>query len=688
MSARQGTRRIGRYVAAATVTVSAGSAFYLIQSRRSNARLAHQPLAPLERDGSGRIIPPTFPQTKSRLDHLAELKKHSSAADPYDLLIIGGGATGTGIALDAATRGLRVALVERDDFSSGTSSKSTKLVHGGVRYLEKAFWNLDYSQYELVREALRERSTFLDVAPHLAKPLPILLPVYNWWQLPYFWAGTKAYDLLAWSQGMGLTSSYLLGKNAALDAFPLLKKDKLTGALVYYDGQQNDARVNVSLAMTASLYGATMLNHAEVTKLEKDASGRICGARIRDRVSGDDSEHVVYAKGVINATGPYADAVEKLDDPSRMDLVAPSSGVHIVLPKEFCPDEIGILQASSDGRVIFFLPWEGRTIAGTTDNPCAIEHEPVAKDEEINFILKEIRKFLSPEKKLDRDDVLAAWSGIRPLVRDPKAKNTESLVRNHLVTVSPAGLLTCAGGKWTTYRQMAEDAVDEAVRVFNLTPRTSAPPTTASPDLDATKPGACQTHHVRLIGAHGYSPLLPSQLAATFNLDADIAQHLADCYGDRAWEVASLSSSKETSRLVPSLPFIDAEIRYGARRELAQTAADVLARRMRLAFLDAQAALETLPRVVDVMSEELGWDQARKDAEWKETVHFLSSMGLNRDLLSMTREDVVEGRHRERRNSFNGKKAAVTAPTGEGRLALPAPSLAKSIALDGANTDH
>ncbi|KAB5566718.1 FAD dependent oxidoreductase-domain-containing protein [Coniochaeta sp. 2T2.1] len=661
MSARHGTRRIGRYVAAATVTVTAGSAFYVIQSQRANARLPPPPLAPLHRDPSGRIIPPTFPQTKSRFDHIAELKKHSTASDPYDLLVIGGGATGTGIALDAATRGLRVALVERDDFSAGTSSKSTKLVHGGVRYLEKAFWNLDYNQYELVREALRERSTFLDVAPHLAKPLPILLPVYSWWQLPYFWAGTKAYDILAWSQGMGLTSSYLLGKKAALDAFPLLKKDKLTGALVYYDGQQNDARVNVSLALTASMYGATVLNHAEVTGLEKDASGRICGARIKDTVSGDDSEHVVYAKGVINATGPYSDAVEKLDDPARKELVAPSSGVHIVLPRDFCPDDMGILQASSDGRVIFFLPWEGRTIAGTTDNPCAIEREPVAKDEEINFILKEIRKFLAPEKKLSRDDVLAAWSGIRPLVRDPKAKNTESLVRNHLVTVSDAGLLTCAGGKWTTYRQMAEDAVDEAVKVFNLVPGTSQPlsPVASSPDLDTSRPGACQTHHVRLVGAHGYTPALPQQLATTFGLEVDVAEHLADCYGDRAWEVASLSTpEKKSERLVPTLPFIESEIRYGARRELAQTAADVLARRMRLAFLDARAALETLPKVVDVLSEELGWDQARKETEWRETVRFLASMGLSRDLMGVTREEVVAGKHRERRNSFSGDKSS------------------------------
>jgi glycerol-3-phosphate dehydrogenase len=264
-------------------------------------------------------------------------------------------------------------------------------------------------------------------------------------------------------------------------------------------------------------------------------------------------------------------------------------------------------------------------------------------------------------------------------------------VRNHLVTVADSGLLTCAGGKWTTYRQMAEDAVDEAISVFSLTPGANAPLTPASPDLDAARPGACQTHHVRLVGAHGYTPALPAQLAETFSLDSDVAEHLADCYGDRAWEVASMSKGDVTSsRLVPTLPFIEAEIRYGARRELAQTAADVLARRMRLAFLDAQAALETLPRVVDVLAEELGWDAARKEAEWKGTVHFLQSMGLSRDLMGLTREQVLEGRHRQRRNSFNGKRAAVTAPTsGEGRLTLPThATLGKSIALDGANTDQ
>jgi glycerol-3-phosphate dehydrogenase len=271
--------------------------------------------------------------------------------------------------------------------------------------------------------------------------------------------------------------------------------------------------------------------------------------------------------------------------------------------------------------------------------------------------------------------------GIRPLVRDPKAKNTESLVRNHLVVVSDSGLLTCAGGKWTTYRQMAEDAVDEAIKVFDLTPGASASatlPATSVTDLDLHNAAACQTHHVRLIGAHGYTDELPNQLATTFNLDKDIAENLANNYGDRAWEVLS---SGNNDRLISSLPYIEAEIRYGARHELAQTAADVLARRMRMAFLDVQAALDTLPRVVDVMAEEHNWSAERKNVEWKETVKFLGSMGLARELLGLTREEVVAGKHRERRWK-SGERAGAAAPSGSGKLpvGLPAASLAKMTA--------
>ncbi|KAG6011744.1 hypothetical protein E4U41_005445, partial [Claviceps citrina] len=349
--------------------------------------------------------------------------RHDGRGGPdteYDLLIIGGGATGTGIALDAVTRGLRVALVERDDFSAGTSSKSTKLVHGGVRYLEKAVWNLDYPQLELVIEALRERKGFLHIAPHLSRSLPILLPLQSWLQAPYLWAGCKMYDLLAGSQG--LESSHLLSRRAALDAFPLLRRDRLVGALVYYDGQHNDSRMNVSLALTSMLYRATVLNHVEVTALDKDADGRIRGATVRDlmaapgsgpgpRTNPDDAVFTVRARGVINATGPFTDAIERMDDPARKDIVAPSSGAHVMLPGTLCPKGMGILDAAtSDGRVVFVLPWEGVTVAGTTDNACPVEAEPVARPTDVDFILNEVSKLLEPESVLTRDDVLATWS--------------------------------------------------------------------------------------------------------------------------------------------------------------------------------------------------------------------------------------------------------------------------------------
>lgn len=369
----------------------------------------------LNRDKNGRIIPPSFPKVKSRADLLADLRRHDGSEE-YDLLIIGGGATGTGIAVDAVSRGLKVALVERDDFSAGTSSKSTKLVHGGVRYLEKAVMNLDYPQLELVIEALRERRTFLNIAPHLSSSLPILLPLQRWWQAPYMWVGTKAYDLLAGSQG--LEGSYFLSKSKALASFPLLRKDNLVGALVYYDGQHNDSRMNVSLAITAALFGGTILNHVEVTSLEKDSNGKIIGAKVRDCVaplnndSANSKEFTVRAKGVINATGPFADAIEQMDDKTRKPIVAPSSGAHVMLPGNLTPNGMGMLDAAtSDGRVVFVLPWQGKTLAGTTDNACELEREPVPLQRDVDFILQEVNKLLLPESALTRNDVLASWSG-------------------------------------------------------------------------------------------------------------------------------------------------------------------------------------------------------------------------------------------------------------------------------------
>lgn len=662
----------------------AGAALYLIYRPRNIPGSDPAAVPPPKYGEGGKLVPPQFPPIKSRDQQILDLKKSSNANDsqsiqdelksrlpgagdgkegavtpqddePYDLLVIGAGATGSGIALDAATRGLKVAVVERDDFSAGTSSKSTKLVHGGVRYLEKAVWELDYNQYSLVKEALRERKYFLHTAPHLSMWLPIMVPVQHWWQAPYFWAGTKFYDILAGSEG--IESSYFLTKSKALDAFPMLKKDNLFGALVYYDGAHNDSRMNVSLAMTAALYGATVVNHLEVTGLTKDENGKLNGAKLKDLIADKDGrgkqEFNIRAKGIINATGPFTDSIRKLDEQEVKEIVAPSSGVHVVLPGYFSPAKMGLIDpATSDGRVIFFLPWQGNTIAGTTDSPTKITAQPIPSEEDINWILNEIRGYFPPDINVRREDVLAAWSGIRPLVRDPKAKNTESLVRNHLITVSKSGLLTCAGGKWTTYRQMAEEAVDEAISQFDLQPRriAKAPDVSGSGfyDEDAALDGSCQTHLVRLVGAHGFSKTLFINLIQHFGLATDVAQHLTQSYGDRAWEVAAMSSPTHLrfpvsgQRISPLYPFIDGEVRYAIRREYAQTAVDVLARRTRLAFLNAQAALEALPTVIDLMAEELKWDKKRQQLEWDDTIQYLITMGLPQSRVGVTRKEIEQ----------------------------------------------
>ncbi len=417
--------------------------------------------------------------------------------------------------------------------------------------------------------------------------------------------------------------------------------------------------MNVSLAMTAALYGTTVVNHLEVTGLEKDASGKVNGARVKDLVQERDGkkaeEFTIRAKGVINATGPFTDAIRKMDDQSVQEIVAPSSGVHVILPGYYSPSKMGLIDpATSDGRVIFFLPWQGNTIAGTTDAPTNITPNPIAGEEEINWILSEIRGYLAPDINVRRGDVLAAWSGIRPLVKDPRSKNTESLVRNHLITVSDSGLLTCAGGKWTTYRQMAEETVDEALKLYNIktAPLTKVPAISGSEHIDDSAPldGTCQTHQVRLVGAHGFSKTLFINLIQHFGLESIVAKHLCESYGDRAWTVAALSSPTEQRYPVRGIkisqlyPFVDGEVRYAVRHEYAQTAVDVLARRTRLAFLNAQAALEALPIVIDLMAEELNWSKKRKDMEWKDSVHFLASMGLAKSKLSTTRKDVESGK--------------------------------------------
>ncbi|KAG2459065.1 GPDM protein, partial [Polypterus senegalus] len=542
----------------------------------------------------------------------------------FDVLIVGGGATGCGCALDAVTRNLKTALVEREDFSSGTSSRSTKLIHGGVRYLQKAIMKLDYEQYLMVKEALHERSNLLKIAPHLSGPLPIMLPVYKWWQLPYYWAGIKMYDLVSGSQC--LKSSYILDKSKALELFPMLKKDQLVAAIVYYDGQHNDARMNLAIALTAARYGAATANYTEVMRILKKT----------DPETGKEREFDVRAKCVINATGPFTDSLRKMDDQNIPNICQPSAGVHIVMPGYYSPDKMGLLDpATSDGRVIFFLPWEKMTIAGTTDTPTEVTPHPVPKEEDITFILSEVRNYLSPDVEVRRGDVLAAWSGIRPLVTDPNSKDTQSICRNHILDVSESGMVTIAGGKWTTYRAMAEETIDAVIKANGL------------------KAGPSRTVGLVLEGAKEWTPTTYIRLVQDYDKAFDVAK-MAKVTGKR-WPIVG-------KRLVSEFPYIECEVQY-AVKEYACTAIDVIARRTRLGFLNVQAADEALPKIVEIMGKELKWSEQKKREELQAAKQFLyyemgyktrSEQLTNTSEISLSPADV--DRYKKRFHKFDTQK--------------------------------
>jgi glycerol-3-phosphate dehydrogenase len=510
----------------------------------------------------------------------------------YDLLIVGGGATGCGIAVDAASRGLKVALVEKNDFAEGTSSKSTKLVHGGVRYLEMAVKKCDRAQYHLVKEALFERGIFLQNAPHLANRIPLVTPLYTWWEVPYVFAGLVLYDLLAGKLGFG--RSRLVGRKEALRRFPMLHSEKLKAGVIYYDGQFHDARMAITLVLTAQEHGAVVVNHVEALSFDKK-EGKLCGARVRDLIGGEEFD--LRARCILNAAGPFVDRIRQMDDPAAKPVLNAASGIHIILPGRFVPPDTGMLiPKTEDGRVLFVLPWQGHALIGTTDTPAEISEHPKASEEEIDYLLRHINRYFN--LSVQRSDVLSAWSGLRPLVKFDESASTAQLVREHLLMTSPSGLVTLAGGKWTSYRKMAEEAVDRAI---------------ASAGLHA--PGPSRTLHLRLFGADQYVPEIFQTLTREYGLEADIARHLQHAFGDQAMNVARLAGEGLGARLHANHPYLEAEVIYAARHELAEHASDVLARRIPLAILDNAAAQAALPRVVDLMAGELGWDDERRRQE-------------------------------------------------------------------------
>jgi len=523
--------------------------------------------------------------------------------EPFDMLVIGGGATGCGIALDAASRGLKVALVEKNDFSEGTTSRSTKLLHGGVRYLEMAVKHLDKSQYRLVRDALKERGILLRLAPHLSNTLPLVTPLYRWMEVPYILSGLKLYDFLAGSAGIG--NSRLLGRAEALKRFPMLHSEGLKAGVLYYDGQFNDARMAVCIAVTAAQHGAVIVNHVGVTDLIKEES-KVAGVRVSDSVTGESWN--VQARTVVNATGPFTDNVRLMDDPTSRPMLEVSSGIHILLDKRFAPPDTGLLiPKTEDGRVLFVLPWEGHALVGTTDEPARVEEHPCPSREEISYLLRHICRYF--DLQICESDIKAVWSGLRPLIKDPKASDTAKLTRDHIIEQSPSGLITIAGGKWTTYRKMAKDVVNHAVKQFSLSTQSK-----------------CRTDRIFITGGADYDPQGDTALAAKYGLNAQIARHLNRSYGDRAAEVAQIAASGCSALLAKDHPYLEAEVLYATRHECAEHAIDVLARRTVLAQVDRRAAGEASGRVIDLMAGEKGWDDGRIRKEEKIVAERLAAL--------------------------------------------------------------
>ena len=504
----------------------------------------------------------------TRKELLQQLKDPSHI---WDLIVIGGGATGLGTAVEAASRGYRTLLLEQSDFAKATSSRSTKLIHGGVRYLKQG--NLS-----LVLEALHERGYLLRNAPHLVHNLSFVVPLYDWWEGPFYGIGLKFYDMMAGRLGLG--PSRLLSREETLERLPTMEPKGLRGGIIYHDGQFDDSRLAISLARTMVDLGGTPISYMQVTGLIK-SGGLMAGVTVRDLEEGRD--YHLNARGVINATGVFTDQVRRLDDPDAPSVMAPSQGAHLVLDRSFLPGDNAIMiPQTSDGRILFAVPWHDRIVLGTTDTPLSeVTLEPRPLPEEIDFILSHAARYLV--RPPTRSDVLSAFAGLRPLVSSDDGSETSSLSREHVIMISGSGLVTVTGGKWTIYRKMGEDTINQAAAVAGLEERPSASST------------------LRL---HGWQE--NGEECAPW-----------DVYGSDAALVRKLAAENPggDERLHPNLPYHVCEVIWAVRNEWARTIEDVLARRTRALLLDARASQEIAPRVAELMALELGRDEAWQRAQ-------------------------------------------------------------------------
>jgi glycerol-3-phosphate dehydrogenase len=515
--------------------------------------------------------------------------------DVFDLCVIGGGATGAGCALDAQLRGLQTVLVEAGDFACATSSSSTKLIHGGVRYLEQAITERDLGQYRVVKRALRERKIMLDNAPFLANPMELVVPCFSRRELYYFLIGMKLYD---WISGRNLLfKSHHLPKEESLRRMPMLKPDRLVGTIAYADGQFDDARYDLAILKTFTRSGGEALNYAKVVGFGKNAEGQLIQARVHDRVSGQYLH--IRARAFINATGPFADGIRDLANPGVRQRLRLSKGSHILFPIDAVTSSDALLvPKTDDGRVIFAIPWLGRLLVGTTDQEITFQDEMAVKEEEAEYLLKQLNRYL--DRPLNRNQIVSGFAGMRPLVASGSSQRTKELIRDHEVEVNPSsGLISVLGGKWTTYRAMAEDAINTVMQRL------------AMPAVP------CITSDYRLTGSEEWTPNFWTELVRDYGISKETAHHLSHKFGTAAREVLNLT--KDSPQLKE--PIVDgsfsilAEVVCGVREEMATSIEDILARRTGLQFLSWEQARAAAPAVGAIMARELGWSPGQqKDA--------------------------------------------------------------------------
>jgi glycerol-3-phosphate dehydrogenase len=545
----------------------------------------------------------------NRLKNLNRLE-----TEDFDVCIIGGGATGVGCALDAALRGLKVILIEKDDFGSATSSRSTKLFHGGVRYLEQAVKKLDIEQFRMVNKALNERRTLIKNAPHLAQPLALMTPCYSWFEGLYYNIGLKIYDYLAGKTN--LAPSEWLSKEESLKRITQLQGDRLRSSVLYYDGQFDDARYTLALAKTASEKEAVLLNHVEALEFGQNTEGGLESLKVRDILKNE--EMTIRAKVFINATGPFSDAIRLMANPKAGKRMRVSKGVHVVLPRDVMGGDTAILiPKTDDGRVIFMIPWQRRVLVGTTDEECTLTEKDIPlENDDVDYLLKYVNRYFS--KAITKDQVRSGFGGLRPLLQADPTVDSKSLVRDHEVEIcKQSGLVSIMGGKWTTYRLMAKDTIDTIENIL----RGSI--------------SACKTAEQLLVGAENWEHESYKLMARRYAVPEYVTRRLNRRYGSEAHKVLALCWKDATLRqaILPGSPMLKCEIVHACVEEMACTLRDVCARRIGLELTDWELTLESLEPIALVMQEVLWFSSEEREqmvAEYRaEILGFMQTAGLS-----------------------------------------------------------